>query len=163
MDIYLSCLIGGFIALVAFGLCGAGFHHFGIHHGHGNPLHPQTAGHLHHGSLRPEAARPPGGHSAGHRHLDSDPVFTWLAWFSPLYLCGMVMGFGLTGALVAPVVQGWPCLVLALLGAYLVRTFCIRPLMSGVLMWASAPARTLDAAVLETGAAATNFDDQGYG
>lgn len=73
------------------------------------------------------------------------------------------MGFGLTGYLIAPVIQGWPCLVLALLGAYLVRTFCIRPLMSGVLMWASAPAKTLDAAVLDTGAAATDFDEHGYG
>lgn len=73
------------------------------------------------------------------------------------------MGFGVTGALVSHFIQGWPCLVLALLGAYLVRTFCIGPLMSGVLMWASAPAKTLDAAVLETGAAASNFDEQGYG
>ncbi|MBV9997657.1 MAG: serine/threonine protein kinase [Verrucomicrobia bacterium] len=158
MDIYLSCLIGGFIALAAFGLCGAGFHHFGVHHGHGNPLHARPAGHLRHGS-----ARQSGGRSAGNRHSDSDPIFAWLAWFSPLYLCGMVMGFGLTGLVVAPFIQGWPCLLLALLGAYLVRTFCIRPLMSGVLLWASAPAKTLDAAVLETGAAATNFDEQGYG
>lgn len=73
------------------------------------------------------------------------------------------MGFGFTGVMVAHFVQGWPCLVLALLGAYLVPAFCIRPLMSGVLMWASTPAKTLDAAVLETGAAATTFDEQGYG
>jgi len=168
LDIYLSCLVGGFVALVAFGLCGAGFHHFATHHGPGGSVGHVPASHVnngpspHHGAVNhgdPDA-HPDGDHGSG-----SAPVFGWLAWFSPLYVCGMIMGFGLTGLVVARVVhvQGWPCFVLALVGGYLAGSFCIRPLASGVLRWASNPAKTLGAAVLETGTAATDFDEHGYG
>jgi hypothetical protein len=35
--------------------------------------------------------------------------------------------------------------------------------MTGIMNWASRPAKTLDDAVLETGTAATNFDTHGFG
>jgi hypothetical protein len=154
LDIYLSCLLGGLFAMAAFVLCGAGFHHLGVHHGE------VSLGH--------------NGHVSGHHHsLDrsnatsdgwsSFSILTWLGWFSPLYLCGAVIGFGVTGTLVGHLFPGWPCFVLALLGAYLTRIICIRPMISGILMWASRPARSLGDAVLETGIAATNFDANGYG
>jgi hypothetical protein len=154
LDIYLSCLLGGLVALAAFVLCGAGFHHPGVHHGEVSLGHN---GHVssHHHSLERSNAASNGGWSFS--------ILTWLGWFSPLYLCGAVIGFGVTGVLVGHLFQGWPCFAFALLGAYFTRIICIRPLISGILMWASRPARTLGDAVLETGIAVTNFDANGYG
>jgi hypothetical protein len=69
LDIYLSCLLGGLVALMAFVLCGAGFHHPGVHHG--------------------EASLGHNGHVSGHHHsLDRSnaasnggwPSFSILAW-----------------------------------------------------------------------------------
>ena len=158
MDIYLSCLLGGLVALAAFVLCGAGFHHPGVHHGAASPGHHAHVSSHHHASDR---ANP---HAASNGNSPSSfSILTWLGWFSPLYLCGAVIGFGVTGILFGHLFQGWPLFALALLGAYFTRIICIRPLISGILMWASRPAKTLGDAVLETGVATTNFDANGYG
>ena len=162
MDIYLSCLIGGLIALVAFVLCGAGFHHPGVHHGH-QGLGEASLGHNAHFSGHHHVTDHSNAHAAANGGSSSFSIFTWLGWFSPLYLCGTVIGFGVTGTLVGRLFQGWPCFAISLLGAYFIRIICVRPLISGILMWASRPAKTLGDAVLETGIAGTNFDAQGYG
>ena len=162
MDIYLSCLIGGLIALVAFVLCGAGFHHPGVHHGH-QGLGEASLGHNAHFSGHHHVTDHSNAHAAANGGSSSFSIFAWLGWFSPLYLCGTVIGFGVTGTLVGRLFQGWPCFAIALLGAYFIRIICVRPLISGILMWASRPAKTLGDAVLETGIAGTNFDAQGYG
>jgi hypothetical protein len=162
VDIYLSCLIGGLIALVAFVLCGAGFHHPGVHHGH-QGLGEASLGHNAHFSGHLHVTDHSNAHAAANGGSSSFSIFAWLGWFSPLYLCGTVIGFGVTGTLVGRLFQGWPCFAIALLGAYFIRIICVRPLISGILMWASRPAKTLGDAVLETGIAGTNFDAQGYG
>jgi hypothetical protein len=162
VDIYLSCLIGGLIALVAFVLCGAGFHHPGVHHGH-QGLGEASLGHNAHFSGHHHVTDHSNAHAAANGGSSSFSIFAWLGWFSPLYLCGTVIGFGVTGTLVGRLFQGWPCFAIALLGAYFIRIICVRPLISGILMWASRPAKTLGDAVLETGIAGTNFDAQGYG
>jgi len=162
VDIYLSCLIGGLIALVAFVLCGAGFHHPGVHHGH-QGLGEASLGHNAHFSGHHHVTDHSNAHAAANGGSSSFSIFAWLGWFSPLYLCGTVIGFGVTGTLVGRLFQGWPCFAIAFLGAYFIRIICVRPLISGILMWASRPAKTLGDAVLETGIAGTNFDAQGYG
>jgi hypothetical protein len=162
VDIYLSCLIGGLIALVAFVLCGAGFHHPGVHHGHLGRGEAYL-GHNAHFSGHHNITAHSKVHAAANGGSSSSSIFTWLGWFSPLYLCGTVIGFGVTGTLVGRLFQGWPCFAIALLGAYVTRIICVRPLISGILMWASRPAKTLGDAVLETGIAGTNFDAHGYG
>jgi Protein kinase domain len=162
VDIYLSCLIGGLIALVAFVLCGAGFHHPGVHHGH-QGLGEASLGHHAHFSGHHHVTDHSNAHAAANGGSPSFSIFAWLGWFSPLYLCGTVIGFGVTGTLVGRLFQGWPCFAIAFLGAYFIRIICVRPLISGILMWASRPAKTLGDAVLETGIAGTNFDAQGYG
>jgi hypothetical protein len=162
VDIYLSCLTGGLIALVAFVLCGAGFHHPGVHHGH-QDLGEASLGHNADFSGHHHVTDHSNAHAAAHGGSSSFSIFTWLGWFSPLYLCGTVIGFGVTGTLVGRLFQGWPCFAISLLGAYFIRVICVRPLISGILMWASRPAKTLGDAVLETGIAGTNFDAQGYG
>jgi hypothetical protein len=90
-------------------------------------------------------------------------ILTWLGWFSPLYLCGAVIGFGVTGVLVGHLFQGCALFCARSFGGLLHTYICIRPLISGILMWASRPARALGDAVLEIGIAVTNFDANGYG
>jgi hypothetical protein len=90
-------------------------------------------------------------------------LYGLLTWLSPIYICGAVLGFGATGALVSPLFQGWLQLGAALVGAYVLCFFCIRPLLTGVQKWASLPAKTLSDAMLENGTAVTDFDSKGYG
>jgi hypothetical protein len=151
--------------LAVFALCGFGFHHLGTHHGQGGSA-PHVSGGHNHGSHVAHGTRivhdSQGSRAASH-HSEPSSIFWWLAWFSPVYLCGTLIAFGLTGTLLGSLLQGWPRLVLALCGAYFLRRLCIKPLMAGIMNWASLPAKTLDDAVLETGTAATNFDTQGFG
>ena len=159
MDIYLSCLIGGAIALAVLALCGIGFDHIGIRPG-------AHASHASGGHVRP-AAHHSGHHSPGQNgrasHFASDFVSVLLTWLSPAYICGAIIGFGATGTLVSPILQGWLRLAVALIGAYIICFFCIRPLLAGLQKWASLPAKTLTDAMLENGTAVTDFDAKGYG
>lgn len=160
MDIYLSCLIGGGVALVILAFCGIGFHHLGIRPGVGHTSHAPG------GHVRPPAHQT-GHQSSGHNtpanQAVSDLISGLLTWFSPTYLAGAIIGFGATGTLLAPILHGWLQLGAALVGAYIICFFCIRPLLTGVQKWASLPAKTLSDAMLENGTAVTDFDSKGYG
>jgi len=160
LDIYLSCLIGGAVALVVLAFCGLGFHHLGIRPGIGRGPHA-PGGHVR------APAQQTGHHSSGPNapanQAASDFISGLLSWLSPAYLAGAVIGFGATGTLVGPILHGWLQLGAALLGAYILCFFCIRPLLTGVQKWASLPAKTLTDAMLENGTAVTDFDSKGYG
>jgi hypothetical protein len=82
---------------------------------------------------------------------------------SPAYLAGAIIGFGATGTLLKPILHGWLQLGTALIVAYIICFFCIRPLLTGVQKWASLPAKTLTDAMLENATAVTDFDAKGYG
>ena len=159
MDIYLSCLIGGAVALAVLALCGAGFHHAGVHVGSGHtaPASVHSHGPPVHGNVPSSHGQNGVNRSAG------VPLFRLLAWFSPIYICGAIVGFGATGTLLSPILQGWLQLAAAVVGAYVLCSFCIRPLLNGIQKWASLPAKTLSDAMLEDGTAVTDFDSQGYG
>jgi hypothetical protein len=90
-------------------------------------------------------------------------LYGLLAWLSPIYLCSAVLGFGATGTLLSPFLKGRFQFGVALIGAYMICNFCIRPLLIGVQKWASLPAKTLNDAMLENGTAATDFDSHGFG
>jgi hypothetical protein len=138
-----------------------GFHHLGTHHVQGgSPPQVSGGGHAVHAATTVHSSQV--NHTA-HHHSQATSVLWWLAWFSPIYLCGTIIGFGLTGTFLGALLRGWPRFALALGGAFLLRRLCIKPLMTAVMNWASLPAKTLDDAVLETGTAATNFDRQGFG
>jgi hypothetical protein len=94
---------------------------------------------------------------------DGASIFRLLGWLSPVYICGAIVGFGATGTLASPILQGWLQLGAALVGAYVLCSFCIRPMLIGIQKWASLPAKTLGDAMLENGTAATDFDSKGYG
>jgi len=161
LDIYLSCLIGGAVALAVLALCGLGFHQIGIRSGGGHTANA-PGGHVHH-----LTAHQAGHHSSGRNTLANQPVSVLIAglltWLSPAYLAGATIGFGATGTLLAPILHGWLQLVAAVVGAGLICFFCIRPLLTAVQKWASLPAKTLTDAMLENGTAVTDFDSKGYG
>lgn len=160
MDIYLSCLIGGAVALAVLALCGTGFHHAGVHVGSSHTA--PAAAHAHvAAAMRGNVHSSPG--QNGVNRSEGIPFFRLLAWFSPIYICGAIVGFGATGTLVSPILQGWLQLAAAVVGAYVLCFFCIRPLLTGIQKWASLPAKTLSDAILEDGTAVTDFDSQGYG
>jgi hypothetical protein len=111
-------------------------------------------------------------HQAGHHpshgkatvsRSPGNVVYGLLAWLSPIYICSAVLGFGATGTLASPFLQGWFQLGAALVGAYIISCFCVRPLLTGVQKWASLPAKTLSDAMLEDGTAVTDFDSHGFG
>jgi hypothetical protein len=160
LDIYLSCLIGGTIALAILALCGIGFHHAGVQVGHGHTS--TTAAHTHVGhSVRGHVHQ---GHSQNAAdRSDGGSIFRLLGWLSPVYICGAIVGFGATGTLVSPIFQGWLQFGAALVGAYVLCSFCIRPMLTGIQKWASLPAKTLSDAIFENGTAVTDFDAKGYG
>ena len=160
MDIYLSCLIGGGVALVVLAFCGVGFHHLGVRPGVSHTSHAPG------GHVRPPAHQT-GHHSPGRNtpanQAVSDLISGLLTWLSPAYLAGAIIGFGAIGTLLAPILHGWLQLGAALVGAYIICFFCIRPLLTGVQKWASLPAKTLTDVMLENGTAVTDFDSKGYG
>jgi hypothetical protein len=160
LDIYLSCLIGGAVALVVLAFCGLGFHHLGVRPGVSHTSHA-PAGHV-------RAPAPQAGHNSSGRNAPTNQaanvfISGLLTWLSPAYLAGAIIGFGATGTLVEPILHGWLQLGAALVGAYILCFFCIRPLLTGVQKWASLPAKTLTDALLENGIAVTDFDAKGYG
>ena len=149
------------MALAVLALCGLGFHHLGIRPAGSHSVHATPGGHI-----RP-SAHPTGLHSSGHKiaanQSSRDLVSGLLTWLSPAYICGAIIGFGATGTLLSPILHGWLQLSAALVGAYTICFFCIRPLLTGVQKWASLPAKTLSDALLENGTAVTDFDSKGYG
>jgi hypothetical protein len=154
-------LIGGAVALAVLALCGVGFHHSGIHHGHSH--HSLGKAHARIGPSVHRTAHQTTSHNGSANRSPGASVFELITWLSPVYICGAIIGFGATGTLISPLIQGWFRLGTALLGAYLVCAFCIRPVLAGIQNWASLPAKTLDDAILENGTAVTDFDSQGYG
>ena len=160
MDIYLSCLIGGGVALAVLAFCGIGFHHIGIRPGVGHTSHA-PGGHIR--ASAHQTGHPPSGRNTLPNQAVSNLITGLLTWLSPAYLAGAIIGFGATGTLLKPILHGWLQLGAALIGAYIICFFCIRPLLTGVQKWASLPAKTLTDALLENGTAVTDFDAKGYG
>jgi hypothetical protein len=160
LDIYLSCLIGGAVALVVLAFCGLGFHHVGIRPG---ASHTSQAPGGHVRTPVHQTVQHSSGRNAPPNQAVNNLISGLLTWLSPAYLAGAIIGFGATGTLLKPILHGWLQLGTALLGAYVICSFCIRPLLTGVQKWASLPAKTLTDALLENGIAVTDFDAKGYG
>jgi hypothetical protein len=104
LDIYLTCLLGGLVPLAAFVLSAAGFYHPGAHHGEASLGHNGHVSGHHHSFNRLNAASDGGWPSLS--------ILRLLGWFSPLYLCGALIGFGVKGTL-ADSITSIVCAVLA--------------------------------------------------
>ena len=87
-----------------------------------------------------------------------------MGWLSPRVLLTLSMGAGAAGVCLASVLpmEPWRALVSVGAGAALEKLL-VAPLWNTLSRFASAPARTLDSAVMEEALALANFDAQGYG
>ena len=86
------------------------------------------------------------------------------AWLSPRVLFTMSLGIGATGLLLEPFISNQIALApLALAGGLLLEKAIVAPLWELLMRFGSAPARTLESAVLEEAVALTAFDSNGCG
>ena len=99
--------------------------------------------------------------NAGGRGSFKDALTSWL---SPRVLFTMSLGIGATGLLIAPHVSNQILLAaLAFAGGLFLEKAIVAPLWELLMRFGSAPARTLESALLEEAVALTAFDAQGCG
>ena len=143
MDTYTFSLALGAAGLTVMAAGGLGRHGHQAHHGHAG----------HHGAAHH--------HDAAPHHHDARDVLTSLV--SPRVVCSALVGFGATGLLLRPFIGGVALVALALLGGVAFERFVVAPLWRFLLRFASAPARTLESALLDEARAASGFDANGQG
>lgn len=163
MDLYSSSLLLGAAGLGVMALGGLGHrghagsgargHGHAAGHGHGN-----AAGHVH-GVKHPGHATG-AGHASAARDAMSNALWTIT---SPRFLFSFVLGFGLVGELLRPVLGGPLLLAAAVAGAVLFERVLVSPLWNFTMRFASAPAVTLESAVSDEATAVTSFDANGQG
>jgi hypothetical protein len=186
MDPYFSFFIVGSAGLVLMAVMGAagghgghaqhGGHDAGGFHLHGTGAHAH--GHadvsFHHAPVSHTAPASAHGHAAhnhahhGHGHHAHAEGFNLRAalmgWLSPRVLLTLSMGAGAAGVCLASVLPMEPWRALVSLGAgAALEKLLVAPLWNTLSRFASAPARTLDSAVMEEALALANFDAQGFG
>ena len=99
--------------------------------------------------------------SAGARGSFKDALS---AWMSPRVLFTLALGIGATGLLLKPVLSnGIALAVFAFAGGLFLEKALVAPLWGLLMQFGSAPARTLESALLEEAVAITAFDSQGCG
>ena len=186
MDPYVFSLSLGAAGLGAMAVTGLASH--AGHAGHGHAGHGHAAhGHGHasdvslpaHGTAH--AASHTGAHHvghanagqahgahAGHAHHDASTVRAesqlW-ALLSPRVLFSLLVGAGATGLLLRDLLHigGWLLPVLAVAGGVLFEAALVRPLWNFVFRFASAPALTLESAIMDEARAVSGFDRNGQG
>ncbi len=151
MDPYALCL-----AIGATGTAVMAFRGFGLHAGHG--------GHAGGGHVGTHAGTHGGGahgHAGpAHGKLDGGRL---LALVSPRTLFTFLVGVGATGLLAGRVVGGPVLLLTALAGGGLFERYLVRPIWNFLFRFESAPAATLESAILEDARAEMDFDRAGQG
>ena len=160
MDTYTFSLALGAAGLTVMAASGLGRHGHGGRGGHHGPHGHHGA--AHHGAVHHHdaAAHHHGAHHGAHQH-GAQHVLASLV--SPRVVCSALVGFGATGLLARPLLDGVALLALALLGAVAFERLVVAPLWDFLLRFASAPARTLESALLDEARAASGFDANGQG
>ncbi len=158
MDIYLFSLILGALGLVA--MAAAGLGHHGGHPGNdvGDvSLHSGSHGHAHHG----HGTHAHHGYDTQH-HDGGGHAWVWQI-LSPRVLFSVLVGLGATGLLARPFVGGVLLFLAALAGGVAFEAALVRPMWNFLFRFASAPALTLESALMDTGTAVMRFDASGSG
>ena len=171
MFIYEILLVTGVLGLVAMSLAGFG-HHGGAHHaGHGGAHagHAHLAGrvgHAGHTAAGPMAHRGAlrSGRAAAGAVQRGGLGQALLSLLSPITLFAACLGAGAVGSILTRWgVSAVLAAVGAAVGAIGFNALLVRPIMSLVMGFASAPARGLDGTLLQNAEAITNFDANGEG
>jgi hypothetical protein len=188
MDVYLTSLAIGGIGLVAMALGGTvrhGQHHSGSsgHAGHNGHAGGSHGGHAHGGHAHGGHAHSSHGAHATHSHaLDSlgahghshssdshagdghsGATQMLLALMSPRVLFSVCLGLGTTGLLLRNALQGPALFAVAVAGGWAFERFIVRPIWNFTFRFASAPALTLESALMSEATAVTRFDANGQG
>lgn len=165
MDLYISSMVLGAIGFTAMALGGLGSRgHQGGAHGHGG--HSHGGGHVHGGGHAH-------GVTVGHAHARSSPSaghaqgsFSGRAFWlitSPRFLFSLMLGFGVSGAMLRSVLPGPLLLAAAAVGAVVFERIVVSPVWNFAMRFASRPAETLESAVADEAVAVSSFDDNGQG
>src|SRR3954464_2177328 len=155
MDLYTFLLVLGGAGLVIMALQGLGGAHFGGH-GHGAHTHAGhgPAGHGHDS----HAGR------AGHPHAALRTSNVLWSFASPRAWFSVMLGTGLFGHLMRPVMGGGAFLFVASVGLGLIfEGTLVRPIFNLSQRFASQPALTLESCVEDEATAVTAFDRNGQG
>lgn len=149
MDVYLTSLAIGGIGLVAMAVSGSGRH--GHNHDSGGHSHGGAGdSHVGHGHTAAHTAHP---HSAS----------TFLALMSPRTLFSVCLGLGTTGLLFRSALHGPALFAVAVAGGWMFERFIVTPIWNFTFRFASAPALTLESALMGEATAVTRFDANGQG
>ena len=164
MDLYISSMVLGAIGFTAMALGGLGSrgHQGGGAHGHGG--HSHAGGHVHgagHGHGVTEA-HSHAGSAANHAHGGFSGRAFWLIT-SPRFLFSLMLGFGVTGAMLRSVLPGPVLLAAAAVGAVVFERIVVSPVWNFAMRFASRPAETLETAVADEAVTVSSFDDNGQG
>jgi hypothetical protein len=155
MDLYIFCVVLGAAGMAAMAFLG-----FTSSHGGGHQSH-DTAGHgrdlAHPGSHAHMTA-----HAHGHAHTDGWKASLW-SWLSPRVMFNFLVGFGATGLIVERLVGPVLALPIAIVGGVTFEALVVRPIFNSLFRFESAPAQTLESALMSEGRAVTGFDARGDG
>ncbi len=158
MSVFAFAFVLGLVGLAAMAVLGFHSHAdhgggadagVGAHHGH---VAPDVAG-AHHGHNAPDVA------GAHHGH---DAARALLGFLSPRVLFSLAFGFGAAGLLARALAQPLRVAV-AVAGALFFEFAIVRPLWRSLFGFASRPALTLDACVMDTATVVSPFDKEGFG
>ncbi|MEA2707309.1 MAG: hypothetical protein QOH22_2097 [Gemmatimonadaceae bacterium] len=149
------------MAFLGFASSHAAGHHAGGHQGH------DTSGHEMHGigghsQVTPHTHVASHTHAIPHSHAGDWKSNAW-SWLSPRVLFNFLVGFGATGLIVEKLVGPVLALPIAFVGGVAFEVFVVRPIFNSLFRFESAPAQTLESALMSEGRAVTGFDANGNG
>lgn len=104
-----------------------------------------------------------GQHGDGHGDLRGGAKSALMALATPRAIFSLLIGFGLSGIVVRQFAGGLVLLVAAVLGALIFEGAIVRPLWTFLFRFASAPAGSLEGALMDDATATSGFDDNGQG
>jgi hypothetical protein len=163
MDLYIFSVVLGAAGMAAMAFLGFAGSHGGGHQGIDVGGHEITA-HTH-DMLHSSAAHGHGQvHAGGHDVHDAGgwKSHMW-SWLSPRVLFNFLVGFGATGLIVQRLVGPVLALPIAIVGGVAFEVFVVRPFFNSLFRFESAPAQTLESALMSEGRAVTGFDARGHG
>jgi hypothetical protein len=161
MDLYIFCVVLGAAGMAAMAFLGFASNHAGGHQGH------DTSGHEMHGigghsQVTPHTHVASHTHAIPHSHAGDWKSNAW-SWLSPRVLFNFLVGFGATGLIVEKLVGPVLALPIAFVGGVAFEVFVVRPIFNSLFRFESAPAQTLESALMSEGRAVTGFDANGNG
>jgi len=161
MDFYIFSFVLGAAGMAAMAFLGFTGSHGGSHQGHdtgGHEMHG-VGGHAHvtpHTHITAHTAAAP------HLHAADWKSHAW-SWLSPRVLFNFLVGFGATGLIVERLVGPFLALPIAAVGGIAFELLVVRPIFNSLFRFESAPAQTLESALMSEGRAVTGFDANGNG